>query len=63
MGFPGLIVNTDLPIDIAGAIEYSVGATVLYLSSRKSVEWLNTGIIACFAYSFVIITQKQILRY
>jgi hypothetical protein len=50
------------PVDVAGVFEYVVGSAVLYLSSRKGVEWLSTGTIAAFAYSFVIIAQKLILK-
>ncbi len=61
--YPSLFGFVLYPIDIAGVIEYSVGTAVLYVSHRKSVEWVSTGMIACFAYSFVIIAQKLILRY
>jgi hypothetical protein len=60
--YPNLFSFVLYPIDVAGAIEYSVGATVLYVSMRKSVEWLNTGTIACFVFSFLIIAQKLIFR-
>jgi hypothetical protein len=59
--YPALFNFVLYPIDIAGVIEYSVGVAVLFFSSRKNVEWLNTGIIACFAYSFVLIGQKLVL--
>jgi hypothetical protein len=61
--YPALFGFVLYPINIAGTIEYSVGTVVLYISHRKSVEWVYTGMIACFAYSFVIIAQKLILRY
>jgi hypothetical protein len=59
---PALFNFVLYPIDIAGVIEYTVGSAVLFLSSRKGVEWLSTGVIACFAYSVVIIAQKLILK-
>ncbi len=60
--YPALFSIVVYPVDLAGTIEYTVGSAVLYLSSRKSIEWLNTGTIAAFAYSFVIIAQKLIFR-
>jgi hypothetical protein len=60
--FPALFTLVLYPIDVAGVIEYTVGSAVLYLSSRKDIEWLSTGTIAAFAYSFVIIAQKLILK-
>lgn len=59
---PALFSIVLYPVDIAGVFEYTVGSTVLFLSSRKGVEWLSTGTIAAFAYSAVIIAQKLILK-
>lgn len=59
---PALFNFVLYPVDVAGVIEYAVGSAVLFLSSKKSVEWLSTGTIAAFAYSAVIIAQKLILR-
>lgn len=59
---PALFNFVLYPLDVAGVIEYTVGSAVLFLSSKKSVEWLSTGTIACFAYSAVIIAQKLILN-
>lgn len=59
---PALFNLVLYPVDVAGVIEYAIGSAVLFLSSRKNVEWLSTGIIACFAYSAVIIAQKLILK-
>jgi hypothetical protein len=60
--YPALFNFVLYPVDVAGVIEYSVGGAVLYLSSKRSVEWISTGTIACFAYSLVIIAQKLILK-
>jgi hypothetical protein len=59
---PALFSCVLYPVDVAGVFEYAVGSAVLFLSSRKNVEWLSTGTIAAFAYSFIIIAQKLILR-
>jgi hypothetical protein len=59
---PALFNIVLYPVDVAGVIEYSVGSAVLLLSSRKDIEWVSTGTIACFAYSAVIIVQKLILQ-
>lgn|GEM_PF-4215498 len=60
--YPALFTLVLYPVDVAGVIEYSIGSAVLYLSSRRGLEWLSTGTIACFAYSAVIIAQKLILK-
>jgi hypothetical protein len=60
--YPALFTCILYPVDVAGLFEYAVGSVALFLSSRKGVEWLSTGTIACFAYSAVIIVQKLILR-
>jgi uncharacterized membrane protein len=60
--YPALFNFVLYPIDVAGVIEYSMGSAILYVSSRKSVEWISTGTIACFAYSFVLIGQKLIFH-
>jgi len=60
--YPALFGIVLYPIDIAGTIEYSVGIVVFYVSSKRSIEWLNTGTIACFAFSFVLVAQKLILK-
>ncbi len=59
--YHGLFNFVLYPVDFAGVIEYSIGATVLYLSNKKGIEWMSTGTIACFAYSFVIIVYKFVL--
>jgi hypothetical protein len=60
--YPALFNFVLYPVDFAGMVEYSVGIAVLYMSSRRSVEWLTTGTIACFAYSFVLVAQKLIFK-
>jgi hypothetical protein len=59
---PALFDFVLYPVDVAGVFEYAVGSAVLFFSSRKGVEWLSTGTIAAFAYSFVIIAEKLILK-
>ena len=59
---PSLFNFVLYPIDVAGVLEYTVGSAVMFLSSKKGVEWLSTGTIAAFAYSAVIIAQKLILK-
>jgi hypothetical protein len=59
---PALFNFVLYPVDVAGVIEYTVGSAVLFLSSKKGVEWLSTGTIAAFAYSAVIIAEKLILK-
>ena len=59
---PELFTFVLYPVDIAGVFEYAVGSAVLFLSSKKGIEWLSTGTIAAFAYSAVIIAQKLILK-
>ena len=60
--YPFLFNLIVYPLDISGTLEYSVGIGVFFLSAKRSIEWLNTGTIACFAYSFVIIATKLILH-
>jgi hypothetical protein len=61
--YPALFSFVLYPVDIAGEIEYTIGSVILFASSKRSVEWLSTGTIACFAYSLVIIATKLILKY
>ncbi len=60
--YPALFSLIVYPVDLAGAIEYSVGFSILYMSNRRGVEWLTTGTVACLAYSIVIIGQKLIFN-
>jgi hypothetical protein len=60
--FPSLFTFILYPIDLAGIIEYTVGFLALFVSYKKQVEWVSTGITACIAYSLVLIVQKLVLH-
>ena len=53
--YPFLFGFLVYPIDVAGSIEYAVGFAVLYLSSKRGIEWVSTDTVACLAYSIIII--------